>query len=404
MKHTVVALILLAGSSGCMEHQLTGKTMALNVTTTDLLYMEVLDNVARTIDNPAEMPFFNMPATGTAQIQQQLSATVTPGWSLVTATASVLGYVGAFPLSSFSAAVNPLQIGQESWQLSPVADPDRLSLMHAAYLKATGHDSPENEAMLHEYFTNRDQWVEIGIQQTEFSNAVWAVSHEFLGRSLAVLHSIPVPVLLTRTTDPHPTVAVEQQLLWERFHDSEDRSFFPGKAPKKDADGNDLPDSGKELNDKQWTFIAGKLTDLRTYYSYMIILRQKDDMEFQRLSAKYALLSPPPAGQKPPGYSSGAGAAGGGGGGAGGAGGKPPLPIHVPYGSFIQPGWYSTGTKHDVPKDACFVGHHCKTYVWVRPDQMDGLNKFTLAILDFNNIQNSGGSNMPSPPPATLGR
>lgn len=104
----------------------------------------------------------------------------------------------------------------------------------------------------------------------------------------------------------------------------------------------------------------------------------------------------------------GAGAGGGGGstpgGGAGGAGGKAPLPIHVPYGSFIEPGWFHVGKKHDVPKNACFVGHNCDTYVWVMPDQLDGLNKFTLAIMDFSNIGNSGGSNIPTPPPATLGR
>jgi hypothetical protein len=70
----------------------------------------------------------------------------------------------------------------------------------------------------------------------------------------------------------------------------------------------------------------------------------------------------------------------------------------------LRPGWYCVGCKNNVPKDACFVGHHCNTYVWVTRYQMDGLNKFTLAILDFYNIGNTGGSNIPTPPPATLGR
>ena len=34
---------------------------------------------------------------------------------------------------------------------------------------------------------------------------------------------------------------------------------------------------------------------------------------------------------------------------------------------FPPRGWYGVGGKHDVPRGACYVGHHGCTYVWVTP-------------------------------------
>ena len=47
----------------------------------------------------------------------------------------------------------------------------------------------------------------------------------------------------------------------------------------------------------------------------------------------------------------------------------------------IPRGWFSVGRACDVPKDACFSAHYCDTYVWVMPDGIDGLSRFTLTIL-----------------------
>jgi hypothetical protein len=45
--------------------------------------------------------------------------------------------------------------------------------------------------------------------------------------------------------------------------------------------------------------------------------------------------------------------------------------------------WYGIGTKKVVPKEACYVGHHGCTYVWVTPDGMNGLTLFTMGALDL---------------------
>jgi hypothetical protein len=46
-------------------------------------------------------------------------------------------------------------------------------------------------------------------------------------------------------------------------------------------------------------------------------------------------------------------------------------------------GWYGVGGKKDVPREACYVGCYCGTYVWVLPEGMNGLATFTMGALDL---------------------
>ena len=46
-------------------------------------------------------------------------------------------------------------------------------------------------------------------------------------------------------------------------------------------------------------------------------------------------------------------------------------------------GWFHVGKCKDVPCKACYVGHHGCTFVWVMPDGVDGLTRFTLTILEI---------------------
>src|SRR5262245_60058221 len=46
-------------------------------------------------------------------------------------------------------------------------------------------------------------------------------------------------------------------------------------------------------------------------------------------------------------------------------------------------GWFQSGCKKDVPKDACYVGCYCNTYVWVLPDGVEGLTRFTMTVIDL---------------------
>jgi uncharacterized membrane protein YgcG len=401
---------LLATASGCMESQLRNKTVSLSTTSSDLFYIQVLDNVARTIDSPGESPYFDLPAAGTAQIQQSLSVTATPQWALLTAGPSA----GAFLFNQFQGAATPQQIDQESWQVTPLADPDRLVLMHAAYLKATGHDSPEVQSVLNEYYAARDGWVDISIQQVHYSNTVWDLWHALINRQNEVLAEVPSWDLLSPTDR-----TTWENRLWQQ---TITLAPAPGPAPAVPAPVAPAPVPAPPAPQVPPITVAPRPllpTDPQEERAQFLPLafqwKLARDQAYQELKTRYNVLIPPqpptpgPFGLGFAGAGSGTGSGGGGssspgGGGGGGVGGRPPLPIHVPYADFIRTGWYWTGKKSEIPKGACYVGHHCKTYVWVMPDQLQGLNDFTLAILDFNNIGNSGGSNIPQPPPATLGR
>jgi hypothetical protein len=50
---------------------------------------------------------------------------------------------------------------------------------------------------------------------------------------------------------------------------------------------------------------------------------------------------------------------------------------------YLPRGWFHVGCKKDVPKEACYVAHCHGTYVWVLPDGMDGLTRFTMTVIDL---------------------
>lgn len=56
----------------------------------------------------------------------------------------------------------------------------------------------------------------------------------------------------------------------------------------------------------------------------------------------------------------------------------------------LGPGWYQIGSKKDVPKNACYVGHYCKRYVWVCPDGLKGLADASIAMLELTHVSIQG--------------
>lgn len=81
----VLLLTTVSWTSGCLTAQVRERTNSLATTTTDLLYQQVLDNLARIYDDPDTLPYLDMPSSGTAQVQQELQAGYTPTFDLITA-------------------------------------------------------------------------------------------------------------------------------------------------------------------------------------------------------------------------------------------------------------------------------------------------------------------------------
>jgi hypothetical protein len=51
----------------------------------------------------------------------------------------------------------------------------------------------------------------------------------------------------------------------------------------------------------------------------------------------------------------------------------------------VPTGWFGVGTKHDVPKNACYVAKDGHKYVWVMPVHRAELSKFVLIVMDLAN-------------------
>ncbi|QDT14315.1 hypothetical protein [Alienimonas californiensis] len=73
------------------------------------------------------------------------------------------------------------------------------------------------------------------------------------------------------------------------------------------------------------------------------------------------------------------------------------VPIEVLLSDVPPPGWYGVGSKKDVPECACHVGCCGGTYVWVTPDGLPSLSRFTvtvLAVVKFKPGPSGGGSGL----------
>lgn len=62
------------------------------------------------------------------------------------------------------------------------------------------------------------------------------------------------------------------------------------------------------------------------------------------------------------------------------------------YMPLLQQGWYGVGSKHDVPKRACYVSHCGDRYVWVTGDGLAGLSQLSLVVLNIATLKEGGGA------------
>ena len=123
--------------SGCQQDIVQSRSNKLASTVTTLYYEQVLTNLAMTIAKPDMLPYFGVPTQGTHTNVRQFTAGYTPMWDYLT--------TGMKPFSGhyfFDKQAAPLTGGvqnQESFQLQPISNPDRLMLLQAAFHRATGY-------------------------------------------------------------------------------------------------------------------------------------------------------------------------------------------------------------------------------------------------------------------------
>ena len=112
----------LIACPGCTSVQLRKSTIAQSTTLSDVYTQQVLDNLAKFIQDPYALPFFAFPNQGTTAIQD-------------TGSIAGPGYIATnFITVPFGFAAN--RQATENWVLVPVSDPAKLALMRCAYQQA----------------------------------------------------------------------------------------------------------------------------------------------------------------------------------------------------------------------------------------------------------------------------
>ena len=116
----IIAILFLA--TGCASQHLRRNTVQHASTLPDIYEMQVLNNLARFVENPEATPHFELPSSGGTNIMGQIAAE----------TNALNTFRENFGLSANRS-------GATSWTLAPITDPDRLKRMKCAFQRAVGH-------------------------------------------------------------------------------------------------------------------------------------------------------------------------------------------------------------------------------------------------------------------------
>ncbi len=148
---SLLAILMLA-SAGCLQSQLRKNTIVQMQTVHDIQQQQVLDNLAMFVHDINSYPYFSLVAGGTTELTETGSLAVTNGWSRG---------VGGFLYNSLG--INPTVscTSQGNWQVNPINDSIKLTVMRCVYQKAVsgccGRQLPANcpdcNAMLKYYVT-----------------------------------------------------------------------------------------------------------------------------------------------------------------------------------------------------------------------------------------------------------
>lgn len=129
-------------TAGCATHRvLSQHTVAANLTTADIYYQQVLNNVARFVVNPASMPSFSVIAAGTVNIEDAHEASISPTYSPTLSAVQQGG--GALPILSILFGINARRSVTENWSTAPITDSDNIRRLRCAFQYLVGTETSE---------------------------------------------------------------------------------------------------------------------------------------------------------------------------------------------------------------------------------------------------------------------
>lgn len=125
MSRVLISALVLAVGPGCTHLQLQRSTVAQAATLEEVYQQQVLDNLAKFVQNPNALPHFAFPNQGSADVTDSGYAQPAEAWKP--------------PAYTFAGASTQLQaerIVRLNWTMVPIRDPQKLALMQCAYQRA----------------------------------------------------------------------------------------------------------------------------------------------------------------------------------------------------------------------------------------------------------------------------
>lgn len=405
--HWLAACVLIAILEGCEAAQVANRTINQSSYLPDLQYRQIIDNLAIIADNPSALPYFNTPNTSKTTIQRTAQTNFGLQWGLFAAVQHVKN-LGMAPLSTMvTKSYEPLVLSQivpgaqgtqqsvEEWDTALSLDPVRSVVMQGLYRKVLGFPcTPFQLRLLQKFFYDypNNDFNDASMLFPDGLTPPYLLAQELSDRqnslkarvAAAINSNTPLPAAsateaLPAVASPAPTNAgtdggalgttgplnkKEQPTggtmnpdLRNAFKNDETEILgllckFPTRNASQELTKkraielvNDVVNkcdpaiSNEKLQDAL-TLATEVIYDLTQQVLLQRPIRERGDT-YANYNAEFREL-----------YHS------------------------------LQPGWLGKGSKSDVPKDACYVGHRGKTYVWVTADHLEQLTNLTVAILD----------------------
>jgi hypothetical protein len=342
-------------SAGCTDIQLRRSTVRQASTLTELQYQVVLDNLAMFAADPNALPWHVALKTGAAQVTD----TGTAGFLL-----DIDGGVATHPNIFGSRSV------VEQWGTIPATDGTTLRLLRMAYQSAFGElrilNVDQANDLAHELSRQIGTTADISIDSDTL-------------RQLTNLYSPP------RTSGPDSrkeelqdggtkpaggdSAAARETEKPELPVARDADSVAPGRAPlaaERDEGFESLPLGAfdavfrdrSEMVAKAYTIAAEKISDTL----------DEDILRFRSDEKRYLFRPNTDA--------------------ATGLTKETVRQVNEIQNTLLSvpSGWFQSGSKRDVPRNACYVGHYGKCWGWVCPEGRAGLSEFTLCILDLASV------------------
>lgn len=382
------AAVAMCSGLGCTHTALERRTVKQASTLTDLQYKQVMDNMAMFAGNPEAMPWHVKVKGGLIQIADQGNVALGAEFPIPVVGEAV---TKLFPSAGAQRGV----VGQ--WDVDPATDPDELELLHLAYRKAVRPDDPALRQQILEKICELSVRFDVlpkkeTIQSILTETKEGREGKEALDRIIEGLRleesesQRKIDVLngyIAKLPDKSELIAERVKLEKERdeldavlkFKKQQSqvlKELLPNTKELPAEKQVRTPPKSSPTRGRERTGKSGPQDDSDTMLRILTAVHDactpgylpRTDLKWEternaalidqaedKIRKLEALLTEP----------------------------------------IFQTPWLNCGQKKDVPKCACYVGHHrdCMgdRYVWVTPDGLKTLREFTLVVLTLAPIE-----------------